>query len=102
MHVIKLSLGIGVDTPQSASGLSSIAARNIFRIAALLSHALSYISLRLFCGVFALVSAVASLRSFAADGVALRIEWSGADFSSFQVVGEGMVGGVASSVFSGW
>ena len=41
----------------------------------------------LFFPLFALVSAVASLRGFADQNVALRIEWSGADFS-FQVVGE--------------
>ena len=45
----------------------------------------------LFFPLFALVSAVASLRGFADQNVALRIEWSGADFS-FQVVGEDGLG----------
>ena len=45
----------------------------------------------LFFPFFALVLAVASLRSFADEGVSLRIEQSGADFS-FQVVGEDGLG----------
>jgi len=45
----------------------------------------------LFFPFFVLVSAVASLRSFADEGVSLRIEQSGADFS-FQVVGEDGLG----------
>ena len=41
----------------------------------------------LFYPLLVLVSAGACLRSFADDGIALRIEWSGADFS-FQMVGD--------------
>ena len=50
---------------------------------------LSFIGL--FFPLFVLVSAVTSLRSFAEEGIALRIERSGADFF-FQVVGEDGLG----------
>ena len=51
----------------------------------------SYLSPYLFCALLALVSIASSFRSPADEGVSLRIEQSGADFS-FQVVGEDGLG----------
>ena len=100
LHVIKLSLGIGVDTPQSVSGLSSIAARKIFRIAAPLSHAIVFfLQCSHWCNCVGLRR---SLSEKSRGRGSLTSHRTTKRWFFLSGGGRGWLGGVASSVFSGW
>ena len=100
LHVIKLSLGIGVDTPQSASGLSSIAARKIFRIAAPLSHAIVFfLQCSHWCNCVGLRR---SLSEKSRGRGSLTSHRTTKRWFFLSGGGRGWLGRVASSVFSGW